>query len=44
MYSSQQNPKHISEIISELIEDPTGKLTFEQLRDFEAFIKENTLS
>ena len=33
-------PKHISEIIPELIEDLTGKLTSEQLRDFEAFIKE----
>ena len=33
-------PKHISELIPELIEDLTGKLTSEQLRDFEQFIKE----
>ena len=37
---SNPKPKHISEIIPELIEDLTGKLTSEQLRDFEAFIKE----
>ena len=33
-------PKHISELIPDLIEDLTGKLTSEQLRDFEQFIKE----
>tara|TARA_B100002019_G_scaffold209560_1_gene182161 strand:+ start:2853 stop:3263 length:411 start_codon:yes stop_codon:yes gene_type:complete len=33
-------PKHISELLPELIEEFTGKLSSEQLRDFEAFIKE----
>jgi len=33
-------PKHISELLPELIEEFTGKLTSEQLRDFESFIKE----
>ena len=33
-------PKHISELLPELISDLTGKLTSEQLRDFENFLKE----
>ena len=32
-------PKHISDLLPDLIEDLTGKLTSEQLRDFETFIK-----
>ena len=35
-------PKHISELLPELIEEFTGKLSSEQLRDFEAFIKEKS--
>ena len=33
-------PKHISELLPELISDLTGKLTSQQIRDFQTFQKE----